>query len=52
MEAHTCGFPTDPERVRSVEESFGLQGRRPGGCLVFSAAVVVMCIGGVCLAFV
>jgi hypothetical protein len=28
IEPHTCGFPTDPEKVRSVEESFGLRRRR------------------------
>lgn len=38
MPAHSCGFPTDPERVRAVEQSFGLQERR-AGCLAAIAVV-------------
>ena len=30
MKPHACGFPVDPERIRSVEQSFGLQRRHPG----------------------
>ena len=50
MEPHTCGFPTDPDKVRTVEESFGLQRRMAGGCLFFLIAVVF--VGFSCLAFV
>jgi hypothetical protein len=50
MEPHTCGFPTDPDKVRSVEESFGLHRQTTGGCLVLLIAVVFL--GCSCLAFV
>jgi hypothetical protein len=32
MPACDCDFPTDPEKVRSVEEAFGLKERQEG-CL-------------------
>lgn len=31
MEAHSCGFPDDPEQVRRVEETFGLKTSGAGG---------------------
>jgi hypothetical protein len=40
MEAHSCGFPVDPEKVRSVEESFGLNRKGSWGCL-FALAFVL-----------
>lgn len=30
LDAHDCGFPADPERVRGVEKSFGLKEKRQG----------------------
>lgn len=32
MEAHSCGFPTDPQTVQSVEKNFGIR-ERSRGCL-------------------
>jgi hypothetical protein len=47
MPAHECGFPTDPEQVRTVEKVFGLQAQRGGGCL----SVVTLALAPVAGAF-
>jgi hypothetical protein len=46
MESHSC-YPTEEERVRAVEKTFGLHRKGAGGCLGLLIAAV--CLGGGCL---
>ena len=46
---HGCGFPDDPEKVRSVEKACGLRERRGAGYLVAMVALVAAGFAAVAL---
>jgi len=43
--SHDCGFPSDPERVRGVEKTFGLK-EKSEGCLGVLFAIGLVFVSG------
>jgi hypothetical protein len=50
MKPHSCGFPSDVEKVLKVEQSFGLQNRGIAGCSVLLLAIMLVICGSLILA--